>query len=111
MPCQVLDILDEAIGPPVPNPQRQRRQGTPQDEPEHQLDPEHDGTIGHVEDLEADEEHHEEREEGSDIGLGSDANQERGEVCLHDFEDAEGGRYDLYHGREDGGGQEVGKVG
>lgn len=111
MAAQALQIVHEAVGAAIPDPQRYGGQAAPEDEPEDQLDPEEHGAVRHVEDLEADEEQHYEREERGHIGLGHDAREERREVRLRGFEHAEGGGDDFDGRREEGRREEVREVG
>ena len=75
------NILDEAFGAAIPHPQADDQDAAPKDKADSEVDPEDDGAVHHVEDLERDEEDEEQRDDGGDIGLCDELVEQRREVC------------------------------
>lgn len=100
---QPLDILHKSINSPCVKPVPCKSKRYPKRQLEYQGQPEHDGTVRHTHDLERDEEDCDEHEDRDEIGLGRDADEGRGEMCLQRFEEAEGRGYEGYEGVEEGG--------
>lgn len=98
---QPAHVVRKPVDAPIPHPQPEQYNRAPEYEPERHLDPEHDGAVSHVQDLERDEEDGEKREDARDIGLCDGARQERGEVRLERARYAERGGEDGEEGRGD----------
>jgi hypothetical protein len=75
-------ILHKPINAAIPHPQAENHNGTPENEAQSHVYPEHYGAVHHVENLEREEEYDEEEEDSGDIGLCDKAREERREVCL-----------------------------
>lgn len=75
---QLLHIVHKPVHAPVIHPQPQQAQAAPQQQPQHQTDPEQHGAVHHVEDLEADEQRGDDDEDRGRVRLRYETGEERG---------------------------------
>lgn len=86
---QSADIVDEAVGPAIPDPQADDEDAAPEDEADGEIDPEEHGAVHHVKDFERDEEDEEQGDDGGYVGLRHEFVEQRGQVCGEGARDAE----------------------
>jgi hypothetical protein len=108
---QPTDILDKPVHTAIIHPHAQHDDRAPEHEADHHVDPEHDGAIHHVEDLERHKEDGEQREDGGNIGLCYEPREERGQVGLERACYAEGGGEEGEEWVGERGGEEAGEEG
>ena len=92
---QSTHIIHKPFWPAIPHPQAHDQDTAPEGEAERQVDPEDDGAVHHVKDLERDEEDEEEGDDGCDIGLRDEFVEKGREVRGEGAGEAEEGGYDV----------------